>query len=163
MSKVRFDFFSASLRFDDKTTRAERRALSVFAPISEIWEEFIEVCRTKYKPSSYVKIDEQLVEFRGKCHFRMYIPNKPSKYGLKIVLLNDVSAKYLINASLYLDKSTRTNGLPLADYFVELLARAIYGTNRNITMDNWFTNVSLADRLLSRPYNLTIVETIRKK
>lgn len=70
---------------------------------------FIEVCRTKYKPGSYVTIDEQLVGFRGKCPFRMYIPNKPSKYGLKIVLLCDVATKYLINANPYLGKSTQTS------------------------------------------------------
>lgn len=162
MSKSRFDFLTACLRFDNKETRAERRNVTVFAPISEVWDEFIELCRTKYKPSSYVTIDEQLVGFRGHCPFRMYIPNKPAKYGLKLVLLCDVSTKYLINASPYVGKSTQTNGRPLADYFVELLTTPIYGTNRNVTMDNWFTNVPLADRLISRPYNLTIVGTIRK-
>lgn len=88
---------------------------------------------------------------------------KPLKYGLKIVLLNDVSTKYLINASPYLGKSTQANGLPLADHFMEFLARPIYGTNRNITMDNWFTNVPFAGRLLSNPYKLTIVGPFRKK
>ena len=163
MSKSRFDFLTACLRFDDKETRAERRNVTVFAPISEIWEEFIEVCRTIYKPSSYFTINEPLVGFRGQWPFRMYIPNKPAKYGLKLVLLCDVSTKYLINASPYLGKSTQPNGgRPLADYFVELLTAPIYGTNRNFTMDNWFTNVPLADRLISRPYTMTIVGTIRK-
>ena len=162
MSKSRFDFLTACLRFDDKETRVERRNVTVFAPISEIWEEFIEVCKTKYKPSSYVTIDEQLVGFRGHCPFRMYIPNKPAKYGLKLVLLCDVSTKYLINACPYLGKSTNTNGLPLANHFVELLTVPIYGTNRNVTMDNWFTSVPLADKLISKPYLMTIVGTIRK-
>ena len=54
MSKSRFDFLTACLRFDDKETRVERRNVTVFAPISEIWEECIEVCKTKYKPVSNV-------------------------------------------------------------------------------------------------------------
>ena len=124
--------------------------------ISKIWEEFIEVCKTKYKPSSYVTIDEQLVGFRGHCPFRMYIPNKPAKYGLKLVLLCDVSTKYLINACPYLGKSTNTNGRPLANHFVELLTVPIYGTNRNVTMDNWFTSVPLADKLISKPHLMTL-------
>ncbi|XP_050310635.1 uncharacterized protein LOC126746418 [Anthonomus grandis grandis] len=90
----------------------------------------------------------------------MYIPNKPAKYGLG--LLCDVATKYLINAEPYLGKSTQTNGLPLADHFVTSLTAPIHGTNRNVTMDNWFTNIPLAEKLLKRPYNLTILGTIRK-
>nr|CAI5861789.1 unnamed protein product [Callosobruchus analis] len=162
MSKGRFEFLTSCLRFDDKTTRNERRAQTVFAPISEIWDEFIEACRKSYKPGSYVTIDEQLVGFRGRCPFRMYIPNKPSKYGIKIVLLCDVSTKYLIHASPYLGKSTKTNGKPLADYYVEQLTASIQGSNRNVTMDNWFTSVPLVDRFAEKPFNLSIVGTIRK-
>lgn len=162
MSKGRFEFLTACLRFDDKSTRDERRAESVFAPIIEIWNDFIEICKKSFKPGAYVTIDEQLVGFRGKCPFRMYIPNKPAKYGLKIVLLCDESTKYLINASPYLGKSTDTNGKPLADYFVEQLTVPIHGTNRNLTMDNWFTSVPLVDRFVAKPYNLSIVGTIRK-
>nr|CAI5843818.1 unnamed protein product [Callosobruchus analis] len=162
MSKGRFEFLTSCLRFDDKTTRNERRAQTVFAPISEIWDEFIEACRKSYKPGSYVTIDEQLVGFRGRCPFRMYIPNKPSKYGIKIVLLCDVSTKYLIDASPYLGKSTKTNGKPLADYYVEQLTASIQGSNRNVTMDNWFTSVPLVDRFAEKPFNLSIVGTIRK-
>nr|CAI5846797.1 unnamed protein product [Callosobruchus analis] len=71
MSKGRFEFLTCCLRFDDKTTRNERRAQTVFAPILEIWDEFIEACRKSHKSGSYVTIDEQLVGFRGKCPFRM--------------------------------------------------------------------------------------------
>nr|CAI5845222.1 unnamed protein product [Callosobruchus analis] len=92
----------------------------------------------------------------------MYIPNKPSKYGIKIVLLCDVSTKYLIDASPYLGKSTKTNGKPLADYYVEQLTASIQGSNRNVTMDNWFTSVPLVDRFAEKPFNLSIVGTIRK-
>lgn len=50
------------------------------AAISDIWEVLVEQCKLNYKPSSYVTIDEQLVGFRGKCSFRMYIPSKLNKF-----------------------------------------------------------------------------------
>lgn len=92
----------------------------------------------------------------------MYIPNKPAKYGIKLVMLCDVATKYMIDARPYLGKNTKTEGLPLANYFIKELTRSIYGSNRNITMDNWFTSVGIADELLEQPYNLTVLGTIRK-
>ncbi|XP_066139156.1 piggyBac transposable element-derived protein 4-like [Euwallacea fornicatus] len=92
----------------------------------------------------------------------MYIPSKPCKYGIKIIMVCDSSSKYMLDASPYLGKSTKTNGLPLATYFVQELTKSVHGSNRNITMDNWFTSVSLADCLLKDPYKLTIIGTLRK-
>lgn len=162
MSRERFTFLVNCLRFDDKTSREERRKTDSFAPICDIWNMLIDVCRSSYIPSSYLTIDEQLLGFRGRCPFRMYIPNKPSKYGIKIIMLCDTSSKYMIDASPYLGKSTDTGGLPLANFYVKELTKSVHGSNRNITMDNWFTSVSLADELLELPYKLTIIGTLRK-
>lgn len=161
MSEARCKFLINCLRFDDKDSRDERKQSDAFAAVREIWDELIEHCKDLYKPGSYVTIDEQLLGFRGRCPFRMYIPNKPSKYGLKIVMVCDVSTKYMINATPYLGKSTQSNGMPLGEYFVKTLTEPIYRSNRNITMDNWFTSIKIADDLLKSPYNLTIVGTIR--
>ncbi|GBO99332.1 hypothetical protein EVAR_91866_1 [Eumeta japonica] len=81
------------IRFDDKNTRRERRESDRLAPMYV--EKFIENCKKWYKPGSYITVDEQLVGFRGRCPFRMYIPNKPNKYGLKLVMVADSSTKNL--------------------------------------------------------------------
>ncbi|GFQ86803.1 DDE_Tnp_1_7 domain-containing protein [Trichonephila clavata] len=57
--------------------------------MDEIWDDFIKNCVDSYKPGSYVTIDEQLLAFRGRCPFRMCIPNKPAKHGIKIVMMCD--------------------------------------------------------------------------
>lgn len=161
MSAERFDFLLRCCRFDDRATRQERKASDKFAPIREFWENFINNCRDSYKPSSYVTIDEQLVGFRGRCPFRMYMPNKPNKYGIKIVMVADSNSRYVFNAMPYLGKGTNSGNMPLATYFVKQLCEPLNGTNRNITMDNWFTSVPLASELLQSPYKLTIVGTLR--
>nr|CAI5822388.1 unnamed protein product [Callosobruchus analis] len=96
MSRERFNFLINSLRFDDQETREERKKCNNFAPISNIWDIFIGNCMNNYKPNAYVTIDE-LVGFRGKCPFRIYeyMPNKPNKYGIKIVMLCDVATSIL--------------------------------------------------------------------
>lgn len=93
----------------------------------------------------------------------MYIPNKPAKYGVKIVMVCDAGTKYMIDASPYLGKKTKKgDNMPLAEHYVKTLTTSLRGGNRNITMDNWFTSVKLADDLLQNPYNFTMVGTLRK-
>lgn len=101
MSQRRFQFISCRLRFDDKITRAARRAEDVLAPIREIWDKFILNCETNYNPSESVTIDEQLLAFRGRFSARVYIKSKPARYGIKIVSMNDANTYYMYNATVY--------------------------------------------------------------
>lgn len=161
MSKERCDFLLRCLRFDDKTFRLQRQKDDPFTHIRGIWEMLMVQCRQNYVPGTNVTIDEQLLAFRGRCKFRMYIPNKPAKYGVKLEMMCDSGTRYMVDSMPYLGKATNTGGLPLGEYFVKELTRSIHGTNRNVTMDNWFTSVPLAKQLLQQPYKLTIVGTLR--
>ncbi|XP_016658230.1 uncharacterized protein LOC107883176 [Acyrthosiphon pisum] len=106
MSKKRFLFLISCLRFDNSDTRTERKENDPLAPISEIFNEFIENCKLNYSLSSCVTVDEMLVSFRGRCKFKMYIPNKPAKYGLKMMCLTDSRSHYLFNAYIYAGQNT---------------------------------------------------------
>lgn len=162
MSEDRFQFLVNYLRFDDRTTRPLRKLTDPFAPIREIWDQFIINCNNNYKPGSYLTIDEQLLGFRGRCPFRMYMPNKPARYGIKIVMACDAGSKYMIDAAPYLGKKTKTSDDPLGTYYVKELTKTVHGSNRNVTMDNWFTSIDLAKTMLGDPYKLTIIGTVRK-
>ena len=101
ISMTCFERISANLRFDIRNSRLRNDKL---APIRTIWDMFITNCQKHYVPSSQITIDEQLVTFRGRCGFKMYIPNKPGRYGLKIWALCDAKNAYLYNAKVYLGK-----------------------------------------------------------
>ena len=79
MSERRFNFLIRALRFDDSATRNERKKKDVFAPMRKLWDNVINQCRCNYSPGPHVTVDEQLLSFRGRCSFRMFIPNKPAK------------------------------------------------------------------------------------
>lgn len=160
-SERRFKFVLNCLKFDDKETRAERRVNNKLAPISNIWEMLLTNCRNNYKPGSYLTIDEQLVGFRGRCPFRMYIPSKPNKYGIKVVMCCDSGTKYMIDAKPYLGKGTYPAKVPASTYFVEQVIQTVKNSNRNLTLDNWFTTVPLVQRLLHE-FKLTVVGTMKR-
>lgn len=160
MSKNRFEFLVNCLRFDDKTTREERKKEDKFAAIRQIWDVFEGHCKENYTPSEYVTIDETLLGFRGRCPFKMYIPNKPDKYGLKLVTMCDAKTFYMCSAKPYIGKEAREGQYSIPTQYVLYLTENIKGTNRNCTMDNWFSSYEVAEKLLER--KLTMVGTMRK-
>ena len=94
MPKNRFVFLASCLRFD---IRENRSADDRLAPIRELWEKFIAHCEYYYNPSDELTVNEQLLSYRGRCKFRMYMKSKPDKYGLKIITLNDANTFYLVS------------------------------------------------------------------
>ncbi|XP_030754381.1 piggyBac transposable element-derived protein 4-like [Sitophilus oryzae] len=104
-----------------------------------------------------------LPAFRGRYPFRQYMPNKPSKYGLKIFAMADSKTFYVSNMEVYLGKQPAG---PFAlsyspDLVVKRLITPITGSGRNVTMDNWFTSLPLALDLV-QDHNLTVLGTVRK-
>ena len=65
---------------------------------------FITNCRHLYGAGPVVNVDEMLAPFRGRVSFRMYIPLKPAKYGIKVFMVNDAKSQYALNAIPYLGK-----------------------------------------------------------
>ena len=66
MTKNRFRHLTRCIRFDDTGTRANRKTADKFAPIRDVFEDFVANCRTKYEPNVEVTIDEQFVSFPRK-------------------------------------------------------------------------------------------------
>lgn len=167
MSKERCAFLLTCLRFDNPETRDMRKSVNPAAPVSEIFDIFIKNCQTSYTIGKSACIDEMLVGFRGRCSFKMYIPNKPVKYGIKIMCCTDARTNYLLNAYIYTGRNSDGTGL-LDDekkfnkptQAVLRLSKPLYGTNRSVTFDNWFTSIELVQAMRQR--GLTCIGTLKK-
>ena len=105
MSFQRFTMIMEFLRFDNKRDRPQRLGRDKMTHVRELWELFIQRCRMCYNPSDNCTIDEQLVGFRGRCPFRVYMPQKPDKYGIKIWWICDSTNGYAYNGQIYLGRS----------------------------------------------------------
>lgn len=164
MPLKRFLFLLTVIRFDNPDTREARKAGGdKLAPMSEIFQTFIENCKSNYNSYRYVTIDEMLVGFRGKCGFRLYIKCKSQRYGLKILCLCDSKTHYLLNAFVYTGKNPNVvnpRHLSIPTLTVLELITPIAGSNRNVTGDNWFTSLELLEEL--KKHKLTYVGTIRR-
>ena len=118
-------------------------------------------CKNNFQPFEYVTIDEQLLGFRGRCPFKQYIPTKPDKYGIKIWICADVKTYYIYNCMPYLGRQPgelRQENVG-AKVVCDLL-EPLYNSGRNVTVDNFFASIPLANELLSK--KITLVGTLRK-
>lgn len=83
-------------------------------------------------------IDEILAAFRGNCSFRVYVPSKPNKYGIKICAIVDAKLFYTIELEVYISKHT-TVPFAVDNSTLSLVCRLcepLRGSHRNVTMDN---------------------------
>lgn len=167
MTEKRCCVLLRALRFDDSATRDEREKKYKGACISEFFNALITNCKENYEPGAHMTVDETLVSFRGRVSFLVYNPQKPAKYGLKIMVMTDAHNAYMYNAYLYTGKgsdgytlSADDKKLLIPSQAVVRLAKDIFGSHRNITCDNWFVSVELAQVLLKN--GLTLVGTMKK-
>ncbi|KAJ4449540.1 hypothetical protein ANN_00941, partial [Periplaneta americana] len=88
MSRNRFRELVKVIRFDDKDTREDSRKGDKFAPLREVFGLMNETFIQYYCPGESVVIDEMSL-FRGRCPFKVFMKEKPGKYGAVIRILAD--------------------------------------------------------------------------
>ena len=114
-----------------------------------------------YVPGFYVTIDERITPFRGKCRFRVYMKNKPRKYGTKSWLMVDSKNSYVKDFEIYLGKKGQREvkqGLQVVKRLTDHLE-----SGRNITCDNFFTSMELAFEMQKKKQLLEQSGQIEKK
>lgn len=167
MSQKRIEILLYCLRFDDPTTRAARKENDPAAAISKLFYELIGNFQKSFALGSYTCVDEMLAKFRGRCKFKVYMPRKPARFGIKILILTDARSSYCYNAYIYTGKNS--DGYQLSNEYnncsaptksVVRLTQCIFNTNRNVTGDNWFSSIPLADLLTKK--GLTYLGTLKK-
>ena len=57
-----------------------------------------------HQPGKDICVDEAIIGFKGRVPFRVYMPNKPKKFGMKVWLAVDTKSLYVWNADMYLGK-----------------------------------------------------------
>ncbi|KAJ8400903.1 hypothetical protein AAFF_G00392570 [Aldrovandia affinis] len=132
--------------------------------MTEVWERFVHNGIACYKPGPDLTVDEQLFLTKAHCRFTQYMPNKPDKFGIKFLLAADVETKYMVNGFPYLGKDdSRPATQRLGENVLLKLVEPYMGKGRNITTDNFFTSLPLANKLLSKNTSLGRAELFSTK
>lgn len=93
-----------------------------------------------------------MIKYKGRLHFRQYMPKKPVKWGIKVWMVADAKTGYVSNYDIYLGKPCGSDRgeVGLATKVVLDLTQPFQHCNRHIFFDNFFTSVPLVEELLQR-------------
>ncbi|KAJ4430073.1 hypothetical protein ANN_22282 [Periplaneta americana] len=136
MSRIRFGELLSLIRFNDKQTRTERRKQDKFCPIREVFYKIDELFVKYYIPSAHLTIDEMLSLFRGRCPIKVFMKDKPGKFGILIMMLSDAHTRYILKMEVYAGKDERPAEERSAKAVVRHLVKPLEGTGRNVTTDH---------------------------
>lgn len=90
-----------------------------------------------YYPDQNITVDEGVCPFRGRVNFRVYMKNKPEKYGMKLYVASDPLTGYTLKFEIYSGKGQLDNSITslyerlLCDYFEK---------GHTIYMDRFYTS-----------------------
>ena len=91
------------------TTRKIRQETDSLAPIRFVLDTIKFNLLAAYSPGQWLTIDEYLCRYRGRCHFRQYIPSKHDRYGIKIYVPADSRNYYPMNFEVHSGKQAVSN------------------------------------------------------
>lgn len=94
-----------------------------------------------YQPAEDITIDEGMCKYRGRLAFKQYMPQKPSKYGIKLYMLSESKTGYIWNFSVFCGQSN-----VVVDVTKNLLG-SLVGKGHTLYTDRYYTSPTLASLL----------------
>ena len=107
-------------------------------------------CRRLYQPEQNISIDERMVKNKGRYNFRMFMKDKPTKWGMKLWVLADSRTGYTYNFDVYEGKGTLAYFGSLAYQVVMRLLCDLFGQGYHLFVDNFYTSVDLFRDLVDK-------------
>lgn len=153
MSRKRFEIILRMIHFSDNSAPHPSKLHKIQPLVDLLVKNFKDL----YNPEEYVCVDETLLPFRGRLSMRQYIKSKRHKYGVKLFKLCS-GLGYTYNVKIYAGKEDDVRVTP--ESIVDYLTSDVINEGRTLTIDNWYTSVSLAHKMLNQ--NTHVVGTIRK-
>jgi len=146
MSRNRYQLITKFLHFADNTNwnpKDEQR--DRLYKIRPVLRYLVDKFQKVYVPSKNISIDEQLLLHKGNLYFKMYIPNKRSRFGIKFFSLCDETG-YLYNTECYAGKNSYEKEQPIPEahgplgksgQVVMRLIKDLLGKGHHLYIDNW--------------------------
>ncbi|CAI6369783.1 unnamed protein product [Macrosiphum euphorbiae] len=103
-----------------------------------------------YYGTRELSVDESMIKFKGRSTIKQYNPMKPIKHGYKLWCIADLNG-YILKYSVYQGKNETLeqefDKYNLGERVVLMLTKPFWKQQRIIMFDNYFTSITLLERL----------------
>lgn len=155
---MKFLHFNDNSKYDE-SKEENKKIFKILPIINHLKNKF----QANYIPKREICIDESLMKWKGRLSFKVYMPLKSAKFGIKFYELCESDSSYVWNFFIYTGKTTAFEDDIKDEMFstkvVLQLIKPLLDKGYRVTMDNFFTSSSLFNLLVSR--NTDCLGTIR--
>ena len=157
MRRDRFEQIRSMMRFTDPLNESSGSLNKLSYFLNHLSYQF----KTNYIPGEYIAVDEFLSKWKGRLHFKQYIPSKRDRYGVKIYMCCESNTGYLWRFIIYTGADTIYKEpninvqllKPFNDYtgpskVVLSLIDGMYNQGYKVVLDNLYTSPELFRVLL---------------
>lgn len=151
MPLYRFQLLDRFFQINSERNEVDKSIKKVL-PLLKLFTEFDFI----YTPSSKLCIDETIAPFLGKFKYLTYNPQKPTKWGIRIISMADAYTGFCLSLMPYLGQETYKfhDVKTLNDLVINQMKR--FGSqNSSLYIDSYYCNFTLAEKLLQEGFNVT--------
>ena len=137
-TRDRFRALLTNLYFHDNQNQIAGDSLDKVQPIIDELKKKFFYCFTPYKN---LCINEPLASWKGRLHFKQYIPSKRHKFGIKMFILCDCRTGFIIDFIVYSGSKTQLNyqeGLGVTGSIVITLLKRFLNKGHSIFVNNYY-------------------------
>jgi len=117
------------------------------AKLQPICDHLRDKFKELYTPQQNIAIDEAICPFKGRLRFKVYMKDKPHKWGIKFYEVCESSSGYVWDFEVYCGDTTLSNR-PV-DVCMRLM-EPLLGKGYVLYTDNYYTCPELAEKLLAK-------------
>ena len=168
MRRDRFEHIRKMIHFTDPSIQNDSSLSKLDTYLDALKDNF----QKNYVCTQNVAVDEYLSLWKGRLHFKVYIPSKRERYGVKIYMLCESATGYLSNFIVYCGEDTSYQAPPVVlpkdfesytnpEKVVLTLLEQYWEQGYKVILDNLYTSPDLARALFEN--RTDCFGTLRKK
>lgn len=163
-TELRFTLLLKFLHFNDNNKLTDYDGPKRLFKIAPLYDYLRDKFRKNYIPDQNISIDESLLMWKGRLGFKVYIPSKRSKFGIKTFELCESKTGYTYDFFIYIGSETlfddEYKDLPYGEKVVLQLMKPLLNLGYCLAIDNWFSSLDLLKKLYAN--KTYCLGTIRK-
>ncbi|KAK7115112.1 hypothetical protein V1264_001046 [Littorina saxatilis] len=143
------DRYLAILAFFHLVNNEERDARNPdkLFKVRQLYDHLSDTFKTAYYPRRELSVDESMCPWQGRLNFRMFIPSKPTRYGVKIYCCCEAETGFVCRMQIYTGAGTNGPEKNHGENVVKRLVADFLHKGHVIYMDSFFSSVALYDYL----------------